>query len=76
MAYTTPQMCSVWVKDAGNPPSFTVRGTTPKKATQREHNLRHRSSFPRNLFKWLLNKKKSMKSANRLQDKRHQLHCE
>lgn len=32
MAYTTPQMCSVWVKDAGNPTSFTVRGTTPKKS--------------------------------------------
>lgn len=57
MAYTTPQMCSVWVKDAGNPPSFTVRGTTPKKATQREHNLRYRYLFPRNLFKWLLEQK-------------------
>lgn len=33
MAYTTPQMCSVLVKDAANPPSFTVRGTTPEKNT-------------------------------------------
>lgn len=48
MAYTTPQMCSVLVKDAANPPSFTVRGTTP------EQNLHHQSSFPRNPFKWLL----------------------
>lgn len=55
MAYTTPQMCSVLVKDAANPPSFTVRGTTPeKKHNTGGHNLHHQSSFPRNPFKWLL----------------------
>lgn len=31
MEYTTPQTCSVFVRDAANPPSSTVRGTTPEK---------------------------------------------
>lgn len=35
MAYTTPQTCSVFVRDAANPPSSTVRGTTPEKKPQR-----------------------------------------